>query len=46
MIEVYNLQHVDSEAMAFFVNNVYTTILSARQGPVSITALVKPNAHL
>ena len=46
VIEVYNLQHVDSEAMALFVNNVYTTILSARQGPVSITALVKPNALL
>jgi len=45
-IEVLVLRQTDSEAMAALVQGIYGEVLSARQGAVSITALVKPNALL
>lgn len=45
-IEVVNLEHVSGEALAAIVSQIYTSVLSSRQGSVSITALVKPNALL
>ncbi len=46
VIEIVNLRHTSSEAMANLVRTLYDQVLSARQGRVSITALVKPNALL
>ena len=45
-IKVYHLLHVDGSALSTLVNQIYTQILAARQGIVSITPLVKPNALL
>ncbi len=45
-IEVVRLNHANAEAVATEVNLLYETIYQARQGPVSITALVQPNALL
>ena len=45
-IDVHQLQYVNSEAMATLVSEIYTEILSPRQGQVSIRALVEPNALL
>lgn len=45
-IVVYQLGHVDSVALANLVIQVYGEVFAARQGAVSITALVKPNALL
>ena len=45
-IEVYPLEHVGSAALQEVVGQLYDEVLAARQGPVSITALVKPNALL
>jgi type II secretory pathway component GspD/PulD (secretin) len=45
-IVVHPLYHVDSVALATLVNQIYTDVFAARQGAVSITALVKPNALL
>lgn len=45
-IELYQLQHVGSQVMASLVTEIYTEILSPRQGQVTIRALVKPNALL
>jgi type II secretion system protein D len=45
-IVVHPLYHVDSVALATLVNQIYTDVFAARQGSVSITALVKPNALL
>ena len=45
-ITVHHLSHVDCLAVAEMVNQLYEDALSARQGSVSITALVKPNALL
>jgi len=46
LIRVYHLLHVDSRSLATLLNQLYEDIYSARQGSVSITALVKPNAVL
>ena len=46
VIEVLDLLHVDSQAMADLVIPLYEEVLSPRQGQVSITALVQPNALL
>jgi general secretion pathway protein D len=46
VIEVYQLQHVGSEALATIIKELYDQVLSPRSGNVSITALVKPNALL
>jgi general secretion pathway protein D len=45
-ITVHHLLHVDCSAVATMVNQLYEDVFSARQGSVSITALVKPNALL
>ncbi len=45
-IVVHDLQHVGSAAMATLVDPIYDQVLSARQGSVSITALIKPNSLL
>jgi len=45
-IEVVPLNHVDSTALTELLIDLYDTILSPRQGRVSIRALVKPNAIL
>ncbi len=45
-IEVVDLRHVDSEAIAEIIRPLQDEVLSVRQGRVSITPLVKPNALL
>jgi general secretion pathway protein D len=45
-IEILNLRHVTSEAMAGLITDLYNTVLSARYGTISVTSLVKPNALL
>jgi len=45
-IEIYHLQYVDSEALTALITPLYEAVFSPRQGPVSITALVKPNSLL
>lgn len=45
-IEIVPLEHVSGEALAGVVTQIYDAVLSTRQGKVSITALVKPNALL
>ncbi|WP_165698788.1 secretin N-terminal domain-containing protein [Bremerella volcania] len=46
VIEVRELLHANSEAVATMVNELYENLLNARYGQVSITALNKPNAIL
>jgi len=45
-IEVHALRHVDCDALATLINQLYADVFAPRQGDVSITALVKPNALL
>ncbi|NQU26547.1 MAG: hypothetical protein HQ567_35130, partial [Candidatus Nealsonbacteria bacterium] len=45
-IQVYPLQHVDSESLTALITPLYEAIYLPRQGRVSITALVKPNSLL
>lgn len=45
-IEVLPLQHVNSQALATLVVQLYDNVFAPRQGPLSITALDKPNALL
>ncbi|MEM7315669.1 MAG: secretin N-terminal domain-containing protein, partial [Planctomycetota bacterium] len=45
-IEIVDLEHVDSEAMADIIGPLQDEVLSVRQGRVSITPLVKPNSLL
>ena len=45
-IEVLMMKHVDCEAMATLVKALYDEVYLARQGTVSITPLVTPNAIL
>lgn len=45
-IEVYQLKFTSSQSMSALISEVYTEILSPRQGPVTVRALVKPNALL
>lgn len=45
-IIVFPLSHVDSVPLATLVNQLYAEVFASRQGAVSITALVKPNAML
>ena len=40
------LEHTNSEAMTTLVTQIYTEVYQPRQGSLSITALVKPNAIL
>ncbi|MDP6058691.1 MAG: secretin N-terminal domain-containing protein, partial [Pirellulaceae bacterium] len=46
IVEVHHLKHIDNEAAVTLVTELYDEILSARQGQVSIRALVEPNAIL
>lgn len=45
-VEVYPLVHVDCLPLATLLGELYEEVYSARQGSVSITALVKPNSLL
>lgn len=45
-VEIYMMEHVDDQAMASMINQVYTPALGARQGTVTVVPLVKPNALL
>ena len=45
-VEVYDLQHVDNEAVVAVVTDVYNQYFAPRYGAVTITPLVKPNAVL
>jgi len=45
-IEVILLSHVDCTALSTILLQLYDQVFTARQGSVSITALVKPNALL
>ena len=45
-IEIYQLSHANSEAVAALINELNSGVLEARLGDVSVTALVKPNALL
>ncbi|MGC4003614.1 MAG: secretin N-terminal domain-containing protein [Pirellulales bacterium] len=45
-IEIYPLKNVGSDAMANLIRPLYDQVLSPRQGRVSVTSLVKPNALL
>ena len=46
VIELYTVQHVDGVNLSTLVTQLYDQVLSPRQGRVSITPLVKPNALL
>ena len=46
VIEVYKLNFVGCQVMEALVTDMYDEILSARQGPVSIRPLLKPDALL
>ncbi len=46
IIEVLTLEHANAEAVATEVTRLYETTYQQRQGSVSITALVQPNALL
>jgi type II secretion system protein D len=43
-IELYPMQHADGEAVGLLVSELYTDVFAPRQGAVTITPLVKPNA--
>ena len=45
-IEIYKLKYIDCQAVADMITQVYGSVYEIRQGIVSITALVKPNALL
>ena len=45
VIEIYPLKHVEGEALSLIANQVLTELIAGRQGRVSITPLVKPNAY-
>ena len=45
-IEIYKLLNIDCQALADLLLPLYSEVFYARQGSVSITALVKPNALL
>ncbi len=45
-IEIYPLRYVGGEALAALVEQVNVALLGGRQGRVSVTPLVKPNALL
>jgi type II secretion system protein D len=45
-VEVYKLKYIDCQALATLITPIYEDVYYLRQGSVSITALVKPNAVL
>jgi type II secretion system protein D len=46
VVQIYPLTHTNSKAIADLLLQVYNQVLQSRQGQVSITGLVKPNALL
>lgn len=46
VVEVLELQHIDSTATADLVEQLYAEVLTSRGASLSITGLVKPNALL
>jgi type II secretion system protein D len=46
VVDIHILKYVNDEALVTLINELYTEILSARQGQVSIRALIEPNAVL
>lgn len=46
VIEVVELQHIDSTATAELVNQLYSEVLTTRGASLNVTGLVKPNALL
>jgi general secretion pathway protein D len=46
IIEVVELKHIDSQATATLVTQLYTDVLNTRGASLSVTGLVKPNALL
>jgi len=46
VIEIYPLKHVRGDALSLIVRQVEADLIAGRQGRVSITPLVKPNALL
>ena len=45
-MEIYKLKYIDCQALAELITPLYAEVYALRQGSVSITALVKPNALL
>jgi type II secretion system protein D len=45
-VEVYPLEHVNSQALSTIIRELYDQVLAPRQGQVSITALNQPNSLL
>ncbi|MGD0515923.1 MAG: secretin N-terminal domain-containing protein [Thermoguttaceae bacterium] len=45
-VEIYKLKYIDCQALATLITPIYEDVYYLRQGTVSITALVKPNAVL
>ena len=45
-LQILDLKHVDSTSMAELVRQLYGDVFAPRQGMVSVTPLVKPNAVL
>lgn len=45
-VQVYQLRQISSASAAEMIRTIYDQVYAPRQGPVSITALVKPNALL
>jgi len=45
-IEIYPLRHVGGESLVLIVDTINAELLAGRQGRVSVTPLVKPNALL
>ncbi len=45
-VEMVELKSVDSQAVATIVQNLYDTVYATRQGTITVTPLVKPNAVL
>ena len=43
---MHPLNHTNSAAMGTLINQIYMDVFYARQGPVSVTALIKPNSLL
>ncbi|MGW8257255.1 MAG: secretin N-terminal domain-containing protein [Thermoguttaceae bacterium] len=46
VVEVYKLKFVDCQSLVELIKPLYEEVFLARQGAISITALVKPNALL
>jgi type II secretion system protein D len=45
-VEIYKLKYIDCQALVTLITPIYEDVYYLRQGSVSITALVKPNAVL